>query len=217
MIKLLIKDFRLSASALTYGFLTASLMTMLPGYPILMGAFFICLGIFHSFQDGRETNDILYTVLLPVQKSDVVRSKYAFTCTIQLMGFLLMAILTILRMTLLGDAEVYRSNALMNAGPLFLAFVLLVYSAFNLVFLRGFFKTAYRIGIPFLFFCIVTLILVTIGESLHFFPSLSFLNVPSGERIGLQITILCASALAYALITWSSCLQSIRSFEKLDL
>ena len=54
MKNLLIKDLRLSASALTYGFLAASLMTMLPGYPILMGAFFICLGIFHSFQDGRE-------------------------------------------------------------------------------------------------------------------------------------------------------------------
>lgn len=217
MKNLLIKDFRLSASALTYAFLAASLMTMLPGYPILMGAFFICLGIFHSFQDGRETNDILYTVLLPVPKSDAVRSKYAFTSTIQMLGFFVMVILTIVRMTLLGDAKVYRSNALMNAGPLFLAFVLLVYSAFNFVFLRGFFTTAYRIGIPFLFFCILTVILVTIGESLHFFPSLSFLNVPSGERIGLQISILCASALVYALTTWISCLLSIRAFEKLDL
>ena len=217
MKNLLIKDFRLSASALTYGFIAASLMTMLPGYPILMGAFFICLGLFHSFQDGRETNDILYTVLLPVPKSDAVRSKYAFTCTIQMLGFLLMVRLTVLRMTLLGDAEVYRSNALMNAGPLFLAFSLLVFSAFNLVFLRGFFKTAYRIGMPFLFFCITTLIIVAVGESLHFFPGLSFLNVPSGERIGLQIMILCAAILIYALIIWLSCRSSIRSFEKLDL
>ena len=217
MKNLLIKDFRLSASALTYGFIAASLMTMLPGYPILMGAFFICLGLFHSFQDGRETNDILYTVLLPVPKSDAVRSKYAFTCTIQMLGFLLMVLLTVLRMTLLGDAEVYRSNALMNAGPLFLAFSLLVFSAFNLVFLRGFFKTAYRIGMPFLFFCITTLIIVAVGESLHFFPGLSFLNVPSGERIGLQIMILCAAIFLYALIIWLSCRSSIRSFEKLDL
>lgn len=217
MKNLLIKDFRLSASALTYGFLAASLMTMLPGYPILMGAFFICLGIFHSFQDGRETNDILFTVLLPVPKSDAVRSKYAFTCTIQMLGFLLMAILTVLRMTLLGNAEVYRSNAMMNAGPLFLAFVLLVFSAFNFIFLRCFFKTAYRIGKPFLFFCIAAFVIVAVGESLHFFPGLSFLNVPSGEKIGLQIVILCISILVYFLTTWLSCISSIRSFEQLDL
>ena len=217
MKNLLAKDFRLCASALTYGFLAASLMTMLPGYPILMGALFICLGIFHSFQDGRETNDILYTVLLPVPKSDAVRAKYVFTCVIQMLGFLLMVMMTWVRMTLLNEAEVYRSNALMNAGPLFLAFVLLVYAAFNLIFLFGFFRTAYRIGLPFLFFCIVTFFLVALGESLHYFPGLAFLNNPSGERLELQFVFLLLSALVYVLITWLSCLASIKSFEQLDL
>ena len=79
MKNLLIKDFRLSASALTYGFIAASLMTMLPGYPILCGVFFITLGIFQSFQNARETNDILYTALLPVAKHDAVRGKYLFS------------------------------------------------------------------------------------------------------------------------------------------
>ena len=217
MKNLLIKDFQLSASALTYGFLAASLMTMLPGYPILMGAFFVCMGIYHSFQNGRETNDILYTALLPVQKSDVVRAKYIFTCSIQMLGFLPMILMTILRMKLIGDAEPYRSNALMNAGPLFLAFVLLIYTAFNTVFLRQFFRTAYRIGVPFLMFCIVTFVLIAAGESLHFFPGLEFLNVPSGEKIGLQMILALVSTLIYALLTWLSCQGSIRAFERLDL
>ena len=217
MKNLLVKDFRLSASPLTYAFLAASLMTMLPGYPILMGAFFVCLGLFHSFQIGRETNDILYTVLLPVPKGDVVRAKFAFTCTIQMLSFLPMVLLTILRMTVLGQAEVYRSNALMNACPLFLAFVLLIFAAFNCVFLRVFFRSAYRIGIPFLAFGLVTVILVAAGESLHFFPGLSFLNVPSGERIGLQLLILGFAVLAYALLTWLSCRGSMKQFENLDL
>ena len=216
MKNLLIKDFRLSASALTYAFLAASLMTMLPGYPILMGAFFVCLGIFHSFQNGRETNDILYTVLLPVPKGDVVRAKYAFSCAFQLISFLLMAVLTVLRMSLLGKAEVYCANALMNAGPLFLTFVLLIYAAFNAVFLRRFFRTAYQIGIPFLTFGIVTLLLIAAGESLHFFPGMEFLNTPSGERLGLQILILGISAVIYVLATWLSCQFSIKRFEQLD-
>ncbi len=217
MKSLLNKDFRLSASALTYAFLAASLMTMLPGYPILMGAFFVCLGLFHSFQNGRETNDILYTALLPVPKRDVVRAKYAFSCTIQMLSFFLMSLLTLLRMAILGNAEVYRSNALMNAGPLFLAFVLLIYASFNGLFLQRFFRTAYRIGIPFLLFGIAVLILTAVGESLHFFPGLEFLNTPSGERIGLQMGILGVAAMVFALTTWLSCRASIRSFEQLDL
>lgn len=217
MKNLLIKDFRLSASALTYVFIAASLMTMLPGYPILVGTFFVCLGIFHSFQNGRETNDILYTVLLPVRKGDVVRAKYAFACSIQILSFLPMVLLTVLRMTVFGHAEVYLSNALMNAGPLYLAFVLLIYTAFNAIFLGRFFRSAYRIGVPFLAFGIAALILVMVGESLHFFPALAFLNVPSGERLGLQLLILAVAALVYVLLTWLSCRSSIKRFERLDL
>ena len=80
MKNLLNKELRLAASPLSYIFLVAALMTLLPGYPILMGAFFICLGVFQSFKYARESNDVLYSVLLPVKKSDFVRSKFAFTC-----------------------------------------------------------------------------------------------------------------------------------------
>ena len=149
---LLIKEFRLSASPLTWLFLAAAAIALIPNYPILLSAFFICLGIFQSIRLIRETNDIQYSVLLPVSKRAVVRGKFAFVCAFQLMGLLLMALVTLLRMTVLSDAAVYRENPLMNAGPLFLAFGLLIFAAFNLFFLRGFFRTAYGIGMPFLAF-----------------------------------------------------------------
>ena len=117
MKNLLSKEIRLAASPLSYVFLVASLMTLLPGYPILMSAFFICFGVFHSFQHAREANDTLYTVLLPVRKRDFVRAKYAFTCMIQLIGFILCASLTAVRMTVLSTAQPYVANALMNATP----------------------------------------------------------------------------------------------------
>ncbi len=216
MKNLLNKEFRLCASPLTWAFLAASLLTLVPGYPILLGAFFIGMGLFHSFQNAREMNDILYSVLLPVPKGDVVRAKYAFCSFIELCGFLLMAVLTVIRMRPLGEAEVYRQNALMNAGPLFLAFVLLIFSAFNAFFLGIFFKTAYRTGLPFLCFGIASFILVAVGESLHFFPGLSFLNTPTGERIGLQMSILGAACLVYVVVTSISCRISIRNMERLD-
>ena len=78
MIKLLRKEIKLAASPLSYLFIGFGLMAFIPGYPILVGSFFVCLGLFQSFQAAREANDILYTVLLPVAKGDVVRAKYAF-------------------------------------------------------------------------------------------------------------------------------------------
>ncbi len=217
MTKLLSKEFRLAASPLSWIFLLAAGMTLLPGYPILAGAFFICFGVFHSFQNAREANDVLYTVLLPVRKRDFVRAKFAFTCCIQLLGFALMAALTAVRMTVLADGKPYLSNALMNATPLFLAFSLLIFTAFNVFFLGGFFRTAYKLGIPFLSFGVATLLLVFIGEALHFIPGLQFFNAPAGERLGLQFALLGAAAAVYALATWLSCRGCMAKFEKIDL
>ena len=190
MKKLLSKEIRLAASPLSWIFLVAALMTLLPGYPILMGAFFVCFGLFHSFQNARETNDTLYTVLLPVKKTDCVSAKYVFTCLIQLIGFALMAALTALRMTALAGAAPYVGNALMNATPLFLAFV--------------------RFGVA-------TLLLVFAGEALHFFPGLAFFNAPGGERPGLQLGILAVAALIYAAGTLISCRVSQKRFVRVDL
>ena len=217
MTSLLTKEFRLACSPLSWIFLVAAFMTLLPGYPILMGAFFVCFGVFHSFQNAREQNDVLYTVLLPVRKADYVRAKYAFTCCIQLLGFALMAALTALRMTALSGAQPYVDNALMNASPLFLAFALLIFAGFNVCFLGGFFRTCYKLGMPFLSFGIATLLLIVIGEALHFLPGLGFFNAPGGARLGLQFALLAAAAAVYALATFLSCRVSMARFEKIDL
>ena len=119
MSTLIKKEFTLTAAPLTYVFLAFAGMTMIPGYPVLVCGFFICLGIFYTFQFAREYNDVLFTALLPVRKRDVVRVRYLFVVCIQLLGVCVCGMLTILRMTALRDAQVYRTNPLMNANPAF--------------------------------------------------------------------------------------------------
>ncbi|MCR4594415.1 MAG: ABC-2 transporter permease, partial [Clostridiales bacterium] len=132
-------------------------------------------------------------------------------------GFALMAVLTALRMTALAGAAPYVGNALMNATPLFLAFVLLIYAAFNGIFITGFFKTGYKLGMPFLRFGVATLLLVFAGEALHFFPGLAFFNTPGGERLGLQLGVLAIAALIYTTGTLLSCRVSQKRFVRVDL
>ncbi|MBR6005864.1 MAG: ABC-2 transporter permease [Clostridia bacterium] len=217
MKNLLIKEVRLASSPLSYIFLAAAFMTMLPGYPILVSAFFICFGIFHSFQNAREANDTLYSVLLPVGKSGFVKAKYTFTCIIQMSGFIICSVLTAVRMTALSDAKPYISNALMNATPVFLAFVLLIFAAFNLLFLGGFFRTAYKIGIPFLSFGISVFLIVAAAEIMPHLPGLEYLHSPAGEKLSVQFTALALSALIYCAVTVLSYIKSVRRFEMIDL
>ena len=78
MRNIMLKEIKLSASPLAFIFISFGLMFFIPGYPILCGAFFVTLGLFQSFQTAREANDIVFSVLLPIAKKDVVKGKYLF-------------------------------------------------------------------------------------------------------------------------------------------
>ena len=160
MIRLLKKEMKLAASPLSYLFIVFGLMAFVPGYPILVSAFFLCLGLFQSFQAAREANDITYTALLPVAKADVVRAKYLFCGFIQLCYFMLTVAVTLIRMTVLSEAAVYRSNPLMNANLVYLGFVLLILGLFNGIFIGGFFRTAYQFAKPFVAFIVAAFLVV---------------------------------------------------------
>ena len=216
MSKLFHKEISLCTQAVTWGLLAAVLLTLIPGYPILVGTFLVCLGIFHSFQYTNESNDILYSVLLPVRKRDVVRAKYVKVLLFEGIAFVITAVLTVIRMTLMADAGPYVTNPMMNATPYFLACVLLVFTAFNVLFVGGFFKTAWKVGMPFLRFGIAAFLLVAIAEVLHHIPGLTFLNEPGGAWLELQLVMLVLAALIFAAATWISCNVSIKRFEKID-
>lgn len=217
MIKLLKKEMKLAASPLSYIFIAFGLMAFVPGYPILVGSFFVCLGLFQSFQSAREANDITYTAFLPVAKGDVVRAKYAFCIVVELAYFTLTSLAALVRMTLLSEAAVYRSNALMNANLVYLGFVLLILGLFNLIFVGGFFKTAYQFAKPFLAFIAAAFFVVGIGETLFHIPALSALNAFGFTHIGLQMGVFTAGVAAFALLTVISARRAIKNFEKIDL
>lgn len=215
MKNLLIKELKLAASPLSYCFILFAAMTMIPGYPILVGAFFVCLGIFYTFQQSREANDILYTILLPIDKKDVVRARYAFVCLIELAAFALMAVLTVLRMTILSGSQVYRENVLMTANPVYLGFAAVIFALFNGVFVGGYFRTAYRFGKPFILFVVLGFVVVGLGETLHHLPGLSALNDTGFTPV--QAVFLALGLAVFVAVTLLSCRRAERRFEKLDL
>ncbi len=217
MRNILMKEIKLSASVLSFLFILFGVMFFLPGYPVLCGAFFVTLGIFQSFQSARETNDILFSALLPVAKSDTVKGKYLFVCFIELCASLLMGIAVLLRITLFSDAAVYRSNALMNANFFALGLAFFIFGLFNFIFVGGFFKTAYKFAVPFVTYIAACTLTILAGESLHHFPKLEVLNSFGTEHILLQLILLFCGILLFLLLTLVSYKKSVKRFEKIDL
>lgn len=216
MKKLFYKEMQLSANPLTYLFIAFSAMTMIPSYPILVGSFFICLGIFHTYQQIREYDDVTYTVMLPVKKRDIVTAKYLFVLFIELTAFILCTLLTIIRMKILGTAVPYATNQLMNANMAYLGYTMIVFAVFNSIFLAGFFKTTYKIGKPFFIFCVVSFIIIIMGEILHHIPDLESLNNPSNLSVP-QVVIFAIGIVVFMLCTWLSYQKAVKDFEGIDL
>lgn len=216
MKKLFYKEMKLSANPLTYLFIAFSAMTMIPSYPILVGSFFICLGIFHTYQQIREYDDVTYTVMLPVKKRDIVTAKYLFVLFIELTAFILCTLLTIIRMKILGTAVPYATNQLMNANMAYLGYTMIVFAVFNSIFLAGFFKTTYKIGKPFFIFCVVSFIIIIMEEILHHIPDLESLNNPSNLSMP-QVVIFAIGIVVFMLCTWLSYQKAVKDFEGIDL
>ena len=217
MKNILKKELTLSASTLSYLFILFGFMFFIPGYPILCGVFFVTLGIFQSFQNAREANDIVFSALLPVAKKDVVKGKFLFSCFIELCSILLMVIATLIRMTVLEDVVVYRNNAMMNANFFALGMALFIFGLFNLIFIGGFFKTAYKFGKPFVTHIIVTFVMIGISEALHHIPGLETINAFGFEDFVLQFGLFALGAMAYIAFTELSYRCACRNFERIDL
>ena len=217
MRNILLKECKLSASPLSFLFILFGLMFFLPGYPVLCGVFFVTLGIFQSYQNAREANDMVFSALLPISKRDVVKGKYLFTAAIELCGILLMAVAVVVRMTVLADAPVYRSNALMNANLFALGMAFVGFGLFNLIFVGGFFKTAYKFAGPFVGYIIAVFLMICIAETLHHVPGFAFLNAFGTEHFAVQVVLLGIGAAFYLAVTVLSCKKACKRFEKIDL
>ena len=217
MRNIMLKEMKLSASPLSYFFILFGLMFFLPGYPVLCGAFFTTLGIYQGFLYAREANDIEFSVLLPVSKQDVVKGKYLFVCFIESCSLALMLAVVLIRMTVLSDSAVYRSNALMNANLFSAGCALVAFGLFNVIFLGGFFRTAYNMGKPFIIYIIAVFLVITLFEALHHIPGLEALNAFGLEHIGLQLVLRIAGFTAFAVMTLLSFRSACARFERIDL
>ena len=215
--KLIGKEMKLAASLLSWLFISFALMALIPGYPILVGAFFVCFGIFQSVQSGRENNDLLYTVLLPVSKTDAVKAKYRFAVLIEMISFIISFVITMIRMTVMAKAAPYVTNPMMNANQAYLAYILLIFALFNWIFLCGFFKTAYKFGLPFILFIVLSFLLIIVVEVLHHIPGLEFLNDTDTLCSTTMWIILAAGFVIYAVVTAVSCKVAMKRFERVDM
>ena len=216
-IQLLRKELLLSTSPLTVFFLLFTGVTVVPRFPILTAPLFVCVGIFYTFYGQRDTGDLAFTVLLPVPKRDTVRAKFLFTIFMEFLGFVLQLILTLARLGGLDQSAMFADNPMMPAGVIDLALSILIYAAFILLFLPGFFKKGRAGSESFFPFFLVGIALMAAGEGLYRVPRLKNLWSTDFASVVPQCAICAVCVVAYLAALRYAYRKSILLFEQVEL
>lgn len=194
---------RLSMHPICYIFIALfPLMILIPSYPLGIGFIYVltCYPIlFLGANKGQQSNDLLYSTLLPVRKKDIVLARIITVIIMQVAFMLIMsALYPVTRM--ISDAIIANSDNPkeyvipglgLNSYVLVLAFAIIGYAIADIIFFPIYYKNGKSIVMSTLFTIlgfVVYIGVVTIG--LPYIPGLGILN---NLHLGIQFAILAGA------------------------
>lgn len=217
MKKILYKEWKLVVMPVVYVFMSFALMLLIPNYPYSVVAFYTCLGIFLSVQTARENKDVLYMIMLPISKRDIVKARYSLIISIETIQILLSIPVAIIK----AKGGLGENQAGMEANIAFFGACFLIYAVFNMFFLGGYFKNVYNVGTSFIKASIaVFFVIICIEASVHITKAVNgscFWDSIRPEDLMRQIPLLLAGIVIAALLTAVRYRIDTAHFEKQDI
>ncbi|MDQ0359388.1 ABC-2 transporter permease [Breznakia pachnodae] len=213
MKNLLYKEIRLAAHPNLFIFAALGCLVLVPAYPYSTIFLYGTLGPAITFMFARENNDAVYTALLPVKKSDVVKGKFMLILIAELGQLLLSVPFAILRYHLFSEG-----NAVgLNANIAFYGFGFIVYAMFNYIFFTRFYKTAYKVGTSFVLALIPVVLGMLVIESLGHIPFVQWIDSVAMNDMIYQLPILIVGIIVFTISIWITYKKSVKNFENVDL
>ncbi len=219
---LLYKEFKLAMHPICYVFIAMfPLLILIPSYPLAIGFIYVltCYPIlFLGANKGQQSNDLLYSTLLPVRKKDIVLARIM---TVAIMQFAFMAIMCALyplcRLIEQSISEAATPGLGVNAFVSILAIAIVGYAIADLIFFPIYYKRGKAIVSSTLFMILGFVIYLGIFTiALPFIPGCQgYTDVLSGN-IGIQFAILAGALVFYVLIHIAVYKISSKRLEKVD-
>lgn len=210
------KEWHLSLKNAIFIYIYALLGVLLlaPNYPYCTAFMYCVIGIAVLFGNYKGNKDLEFTAILPVKRTDIVKSKFIAILFIELIQ-----ILIAIPFALLSAFIVNTNGNLVGTDANFtlFAFAFIEYSVFNIIFLPLFFKTGYKVGKP-AFWAILAYVVTTLALEfvVAFVPSLNAI-FDGYAHLGYQAILLVVSVALFVLSTYLAFKMSVKNFEKVNL
>ena len=217
MKELLFKEFKLALHPTSYLFLAIGALLLIPAYIYYVAFIYTCLSIFFLFLIARENKDILFTVSLPIRKSDAAKARCLMVAIIELAQTLVAVPFAIIGIRI--NPNPTGNVAGIEANMAFFGLVLIMYALFNSIFLTQFYKTATKVSGPLILSSIALTIYITAAEvAVQTIPALkTHLDTTAPAMALYQLPVLILGIGIFILSLWWTYRKSAAHFEKVDL
>lgn len=219
MTNFLNKEIRLNLAPVNYLFMAFSIMIIIPNYPCYVPFFYFALSVFFIFNNAELNRDIQYSMVLPITKKEIVKSRCILVFCYELAGLVFTIPFAILRSRLIPMGN----DAGIEANVAFYGLVMIPLTLFNLIFFTKYYKKAEKPGLPFLFASIAYWVCYLLLEAPIWFKSFfqgTYIEIlDKSDMVSLikQLPVLMAGLVIFIsgwILTYRI---SSKRFEKVDL
>ncbi len=217
--KYLLKEIKLCLNPVNYLFFGLVLMFLIPNYPCYVPFFYICLGIFFIFNNGEINRDIQYSLILPITKADIVKSRCWIVAVYEIASIIVSIPLAFLMHKIFPQGNL----AGIDANVAFYGLLLIEMTVFNFVMFKRFYKKGEKPGMPFFIAAIVYWVVYLFLEAPIWIKNMLniefFLRMDSTkpEDLLYQLPVLGVGIVIFVLGWILTYKVSAKKFEKVDL
>ncbi|MBN2852541.1 MAG: ABC-2 transporter permease [Clostridia bacterium] len=212
MTNLLYKEFKLTINPFFYilPFLTGALMLIPTWLYFFVLLYFCFITVPNFFANSKAQNDVSFSVLMPVRKSDIVKARILSVISLELLHMVTAVIYAVIH------NKIYKmENFFLNPNIAFFGISFMMFALFNVILFPMFYKNAYQYGAAvgvstgaaFVFTSCVELLVV-------FSPGVQ--SVLEGNTVS-QLLVLAAGIVSFILTAYIAYRLSSQRFEKVDI
>lgn len=215
MLNLLTKEIRLSMHPIAPIMLLLSSMVLIPNYPYSVVYFYITLAIFFTCLLGRENNDVVYSLTLPIAKSDIVKARILFSIALQIAQMILAIPFSIISQHI----NVKGNAAGMDPNIAYFAIGFIIYGLFNYIFFCSYYNNVKKVGFCFIISSTVIFLLVAIEViATHAIPFVKdHLDTKDPAYLPEKLVFLVIGLILYIALNYLAFNKSKKNFEKQDI
>jgi len=172
--------------------------------------YFFWISIINICSGYIAKQDNSFTAMLPVTKSDIVKSKIVAILSIEGLHLFTGIVMGVVHNQIYGTY-----NFFMDMNLAFFSAMFVMFAIFNIIFFPWYFKTAYFYGKPVIYGAVATLIFAFVIE----YGTIRFAfmrNIFEGE-MSIQWIVTLVSAILVGILTFVTVKKSVRNFTSLGL